>query len=92
MSDTPELDKLTEINKQGDNQIIGEFLEWATCEKGYHFTRTHEEDGATFEFPVKIEDVLAEYFEIDLKKVQAEREQVYAQIRAASVCQRGATD
>jgi hypothetical protein len=87
---TPELDRLAAIDATGDNRIIGEFLEWAEY-SGYHFTRTHEENGATFEFPVSIEDALAHYYNIDMDKVRAEREQVYAELRAASARQSGAT-
>lgn len=98
MPETPELDKLTKINEQGHNTVIGAFLEWAGY-NGYHFTKTQtvqaEGLGGTrtkdVEVPVPIEDALAHYFGIDMAKVRAEREAVYVAVRKASACQRGAT-
>jgi hypothetical protein len=105
MIDTPELNKLSKIDDEGDNQIIGEFLEWAG-ENGYHFTKTvtytdtreslihagrFYDVPVEVEQPVEIKEVIAHYFGIDLDKVRAEKEAVYASLRAASVCQRGAT-
>lgn len=98
MNDTPELDKLAKINETGDNQTIGEFLEWATGEGGYNFTQTRTvtvEDEEFFsgkpytyekdvEVPVSIEDALAHYFGIGMDKVHAEREAVYAEVHAAA--------
>lgn len=101
--ETPECDKLSKINDEGDNQTIGAFLEWAG-ENGYHFTktvtlmdeRTYLYREGTYEVPVDVEqpvniqDVLAHFFGIDMDKVRAEREAVYAEMRAKSACQRGA--
>lgn len=103
MTQTPELDKMRAIHD--DSQTIGEFLEWATA-NGYHFTRTTtvEVDAErlmtgrpytydkVIEVPAKIDDALADYFKIDLAKAQAEKDALYAELRAKSVCQRGATD
>ena len=91
--ETPELDKMSKV--QDDSQVIGEFLEWATS-SGYNFTQTKtvKAEGyslnkdETYEYdkeieaPVNIEKVLAEFFEIDLDKANAEREAVFAAIRA----------
>lgn len=96
MTDTPELDKMRAVHK--DSQTIGEFLEWATSEGGYHFTKTRTvvvegysltkdetyEYDKDIEAPVNIEKVLAEFFEIDLDKANAEREAAFAQLRAAA--------
>lgn len=98
MSDTPELDKLSKIDETGDNDTIGAFLEWATSEGGYNFTKTETvmaegyslikdetyEYETQVEVPVSIEDALAHYFGIDVDKVRAEREAVYAKVRAAA--------
>lgn len=94
---TPELDKLKKINDSGDNQTIAEFLEWAG-ENGYNFTKTvtFMDDreslitGKPYQVPVDVEQpvgiaaVLAEYFKIDLDKVSAEKDAVFAAIRAAN--------
>ena len=96
MSETPEIDKLSKINESGDNQTIGEFLEWATSEGGYNFTQTKTvmaegyslvkdetyEYETTVEVPVSIEEALARFFGVDMDKVRAEREAVYAKVRA----------
>lgn len=102
MIDTPELNKRLAVRKE--SQIIGEFLEWATS-NGYHFTKTviltaespslfsdkvHEYD-VPHERPVAIEDALADYFEIDLDKVEQEQRALLVEVRAKSACQRGAT-
>lgn len=82
--ETPELNKMLECNN--GRVIIGAFLEWAR-ERGYHFTetvplmdtRTYLYREGTYEVPVDtevpigIEKALAEYFEIDLTKVEEER-------------------
>ena len=77
---TPECDKLSKAQPQ--SQAIGEFLEWlsvqeiALCE----FDRKHDRyypDG------VSIETRLAEYFGIDLAKVERERRAILGGLQAA---------
>lgn len=101
MSETSELDKMLAV--QADSQIIGEFLEWAQY-NGYHFTKTQTvkaeghhlftnksyEYDRDIEVPVGIEEALAHYYEIDLDKARAEQDAVYARLREASACRRGA--
>jgi len=85
MIDTPELDKIRKVSEASRN--ISEFLEWARY-SGYHITKTQtvqEEREYVFkegtyevdvdvEVPVHPEKMLAEYFEIDLNKVEQERQ------------------
>lgn len=94
--ETPELDKLKKINDSGDNTTIAAFLEWAG-ENGYRLTRTVEYtdsytslvNGDTIEYPVDVQEpvgteaVLAEYFKIDMDKVSAEKDAVFAALQAA---------
>lgn len=96
MSETPEFDKMIAVRK--DSQIIGEFLEWAG-HNGYTFNKVFMVEVQDFwgniaeepsEVPVRIEDALAHYFEIDLDRVRAEKDALYARLREASACQRGA--
>ena len=63
----PECDKLLEV--KGDSQVIGEFLEW------YRAQGARTRRGS-------IEQVLANYFEIDLRRVEQERSALLEAIRA----------
>ena len=76
----PELEKLRRVSEE--SRAISGFMEWAE-HKGYRLVRTHEEDGATFEFPVNVEQAMAEYFEIDMAKVEAERRELLDRLRRA---------
>jgi hypothetical protein len=94
VTDTSELGKMLAVQK--DSQTIGEFLEWATSEGGYNFTKTVtvKAEGyslikdETYEYdteverPVKIEEALAHFFGIDLKKAEAEKRAVLDEVRA----------
>lgn len=96
MSETPELDRLAAISESGDNQVIGEFLEWAG-HNGYHLTKTvvmeSEEQSLIsdktytvkhdVEQPVGITEILYHFFGIDPVKLERERRAVLADIRAA---------
>jgi len=84
---TPELDKLAAI--KGKSQIIGEFLVWLSDERGLHLGEYHEHtdecqtfggcgmrQGELYLASPGIENLLAEYFGIDLKKVAEEKDAV----------------
>lgn len=94
MSNTPELDKISA--NRGDSQTIGEFLEWATTEGGFNFTKTFESgemnlfgEKLTRDVPVRIEDALADFFGVDLKKAEEERRTLLANAVAAEEADRG---
>lgn len=70
MSDYPEHDKQREILPQ--SQAIGQFLEWLGY-KGYHIAR-YAANGRLCPADVGIEEMLATYFEIDLTKLNAEKQ------------------
>lgn len=100
MSDTPELDKNAAAND--DWRTILEFMEWA-AEKGYHFTQTRTftetgerlHDGSEYEYeiereiPVRVDNALYEFFEIDPIKLDRERRAVLADAAAANEQHRG---
>lgn len=73
----------TEINKlkavQAQSQIIGEFLEW--LEGNYVIAEWGIKD-RLFPTRKRIEQWLALYFDIDLKKVEEERQQCLEEIRS----------
>lgn len=78
MSDYPEHDKLTAV--AADSHKIGEFLEWLTGDRGLTIARFSGRE-ATQGF--KIERLLAEYFEIDLGKIEVEKRTMLESLRAA---------
>ena len=91
--ETPELDKMREVHEQ--SQTIGEFLDtseyvlarWVDCSREFHegadisYGRCPE-DHHLVEVHQTIEEVLAEYFGIDLEKVEAERQAILDVLRA----------
>lgn len=91
---TPECEKLAAVS--GRSQEIGQFLQWLG-EKGIHLAVAHEhEDGCRGShgflscgytakglewYHLNIEKLLADYFEIDLEKIEKERRAILAQLR-----------
>jgi hypothetical protein len=78
MSDYPEHDKLEAVKDQ--SQAIGEFLEngrWTLCE-------WDDRTGRFWSIRGDVNRVLAEYFEIDLDKLEAEKRQMLDAMRAAN--------
>jgi hypothetical protein len=91
----PECDKLKAISEK--SQAIGEFLEWLLHEKGFNLTQIHRHtddcydnagekicemlDGHYYPAMYHIEDLLAEYYDIDLKKVDKEKDQMLEEFR-----------
>jgi len=78
--ETTECDKLAAVS--GDSQTIGAFLDWLQSEKGYTLCDVDRHDRFT---PVSdgTQALLAEYFEIDLNKVEQERRGLLAALREA---------
>lgn len=77
----PEHEKLKAI--QPKSQAIGEFLEWAG-EQGMALASYGDERGdreTLFHVSRSKENLLAEFFEIDLKKLEAEKEAILAEQR-----------
>ncbi len=77
-SNTHECEKLHAVAEQ--SQKIGEFLDWLLNAKGYVLAKwdasedgeSGDEDQLTVQY-VTINSLLAEYFKIDLNKVELER-------------------
>ena len=82
-----ELDKLQKI--QPKSQTIGEFLDWLNYTKKYAICAWVEITKGEWEiipegyYPVRtqVEDLLAEYFNIDLKKVEQEKQKMLDDLR-----------
>lgn len=86
---TPEHDKLRAI--KDESQLIGAFLEWLG-ENGYSlcryeaFTRHSGEPGdytpsGYYPTPLGIEDLLARFFDIDLDKLEEEKQAILQQLQ-----------
>ena len=80
---TPELDKLTTVAET--SQKIGEFLDWLQSEKHYIIAEWIKDSESPQ--PVycgshgTIEGLLAEYYEIDLNKVEREKQAILDDFR-----------
>lgn len=74
---TPELDKMQKVKDQ--SQVVGAFLDWLQNETDMVIGAWERERM----YPVhkSIEELLAEYFEIDLNKVERERRALLDAIR-----------
>jgi hypothetical protein len=75
----PEHEKLHKVVDK--SQAIGEFLEWCADEKGLHLAHLADfrEDG----MPVPFRPLLAEFFDIDEKRLEAEKVAMLTQMREA---------
>jgi len=69
----PECEKMSKVKEQ--SQIIGEFLDWLQNERGITLAEYGSGLNNQHLYPIykTIEKILAEYFEIDLDKVEQER-------------------
>jgi hypothetical protein len=74
----PECDKLLAVKER--SQAIGEFLEWLTGEKGVVLA-TWFPPGRLESGGYRIEKLLAEFFEIDLDKVEQEKRVMLEELR-----------
>jgi uncharacterized protein with HEPN domain len=80
----PEHERLSRIKDK--SQIIGEFIEWLGEAKGYHIGQYREyQDDPFFKEMIPIrtstEKLLAEFFGIDLNKIEKEKLQMLDEIR-----------
>lgn len=82
---TPELDKQYAIIKSGAHRTLTEFYDWLMEEKGWVLARW-EVDGNDNEYlePVYFhpEQLLADFFNIDLNKIESERRAILDELRS----------
>lgn len=78
---TPMLDKMSAI--KAESQAIGEFLEWLTT-KGIHLAHNVEGHNYPHYLSRSTEELLAEFFDIDLNQAEAEKRAILDHIRSAS--------
>ncbi len=72
----PECDKLAKVSE--DSQKIGEFIDWLHSQE---IELAKWEDDELFTIHESIEKLLAKYFEIDLVKVENERQALLKAMR-----------
>lgn len=79
----PECERLVSVSKE--SQALGEFLDWLIQDKGIVLcNRTGNRiDNLWAPQLQSIEAILAEYFHIDLERVEEERRQILEEIRSA---------
>lgn len=75
----PEHEKLAKI--KDESQVIGEFLDWCADEKGILLSRKIKGRELSREIVSSIPDLLAEFFAIDLEKIEEEKRQMIAKLR-----------
>lgn len=73
-----ECEKISAVKEQ--SQICGSFLEWLQ-EKGVVLASYHEHDDELYPYRYSIETLLAEFFEIDLEKVEEETRAILEKLR-----------
>jgi hypothetical protein len=81
MSEYPEHDKLHEVKDK--SQAIGEFLEWLGSEKRGVVCEYTDDSDYPIPMTHNIQTLLAEYFDIDLDKIEEEKQQMLEKIRKA---------
>ena len=74
----PECDKLAKVAPE--SQKIGEFIDWLSNEKGIHLASYDVARDLEY-IHIPIERLLADYFKIDLNKVEKERAAILKWIR-----------
>lgn len=85
MSQYPEHDKLEKI--KDFSQTCGEFLAWLNSEKGIQlavYSKNNEHDGNLYLCNTPKRKLLAEFFEIDSDKLEAEKLQMLDRMREAN--------
>lgn len=91
MSTYPEHDKMQALGERRDE--VQEFLDWLLDQPAYELAEwlTKREDGTEYFFPRLVpvnksrEQIMADYFGIDLQKLSEEKDAMLADFRAAAV-------
>lgn len=79
---TPELDKMLAVNDK--SQVIGEFLDWLRNDKDYVLAEYCTDDDNLYPTHSSIETLLADFFGIDLKKIEEERRAILKSLDSAN--------
>ena len=79
MKEYPEHHKQSKILDK--SQAIGEFLDWLCHETDIVFGIWDEHDDELNPYHISIQQILADYFDIDLNKLEAEKQSMLEKIR-----------
>ena len=82
----PEHEKLKAVSDK--SHLLGEFLEWLETEKGIILSIWSDERLHPAIEQSTTQALLAEYFDIDLMKIQLEKDDMLAEMRKANNTQR----
>jgi hypothetical protein len=80
---TPECDKMLAVKDK--SQVIGEFIEWLESKKELSLCRYEDSefgDGVYFPYYMGTEELLAEFFGIDLDKAEKEKKEILKALRS----------
>lgn len=87
MSDTPELDRQSEIIASGKPEIVQEFIDWMFDEKGWVLAEPRSHD--YMPLFMQREQLMADFFGIDRDKIEAERRMLLSQVQNANLGRTG---
>lgn len=85
----PEHEKLAKV--KDESQAIGEFLEWLENHGEYELGAVAE-DLKLYPLGKSIERILAEYFKVDQRKLEAEKQTMLEAIRVNDLGSRGGNE
>lgn len=81
MTTYPEHDKLNLV--KGESQSIGAFLDWLlNGREDLIYLAQYDNDDKLYQLNFNIQDLLAEYFQIDRKKLESEKLSMLEEIRS----------
>lgn len=78
MANYPEHEKMRKISDQ--SQAVGDFLEWVRSEKGWFLAQRDDETKRIWPASYSTVQLLAEFFEIDLDKIEDEKRAMLASL------------
>jgi hypothetical protein len=79
--ETPELDKQHAVIESGASDTLTEFYDWLE-EKGYCIAQFGDKSPYLFEVSTPPNQLFAEFFGIDLDKIESERRAILEELRS----------
>lgn len=79
MSEYPEHQKMRAVREQ--SQFIGQFIDWLQNETDLRICSYADDDGGYYLAHISTEKLLAQYLEIDLKRLEEEKCEMVAEMR-----------
>lgn len=82
MTDYPEHEKLKKVSAQ--SQVFGEFIDWLRDDLGLELCHYHGRSESYHPDSRTVNELLALFFDIDLEKIEQEKEQMLSEVRKAN--------